>query len=132
LSQRISKTCCRSSLALNAALAFGALSLDLGLLGMAAGAVVGRLAYALGAIVIVARVAGIAPGRSVVSVLWPIAWCALVSGTVNSWLAPHDFRTVMEAISLYLLGVAPVLGALARSLHGFSRRGRAKRVAGTV
>jgi O-antigen/teichoic acid export membrane protein len=125
--QRVLPLLTLGALALNAGLAFAALSLGLGLVGMAAGAVVGRLAYAAAAMALVARAAGVAPTRTALSTLWPVAWCALVTASINLWLAPADLATLAPALGLYALGVAPALLVLARSLSGL--RGRAGTVA---
>jgi hypothetical protein len=85
---------------------------------MAAGAVVGRLAYAAAAMALVARAAGVAPARTALSTLWPVAWCALVTALIKLWLAPADLAALASALGLYAVGVAPALLALARSLTG--------------
>jgi hypothetical protein len=123
--QRVLPLLTLGALALNAGLAFAALSLGLGLVGMAAGAVVGRLAYAAAAMALVARAAGVAPARTALSTLWPVAWCALVTASINLWLAPTELATLASALGLYALGVAPALLALARSLSGMRGRARA-------
>ncbi|HEX6010976.1 MAG TPA: oligosaccharide flippase family protein [Geminicoccaceae bacterium] len=121
--QRVLPLLTLGALALNAGLAFAALSLGLGLIGMAAGAVVGRLVYASATVMLVARAANAAPIRTAASTLWPIVWCAVVAASVNLWRAPTDLPTLAAALGVYLLGVLPVLLALHRTLSAMRRGG---------
>lgn len=100
------------ALAVNAGLAFTALQAGLGLLGLAAGALVGRLGYALAIMALVVRATPRPPLATALSILWPIAWCALAQALVSAWQAPRDLAALPPAVGAYTAAVAPVLLAL--------------------
>ena len=105
-----------AALGVNAALAFASLELGLGLVGLAAGALVGRLCYAWGIVALVSRAVGTRPTRAAASVLWPIVWCASVMTLVSVWQAPRDGAAFAFALACYALLTAPVAIALARAV----------------
>lgn len=105
-----------AALLVNAGLAAASLALGLGMIGLAAGAVVGRLAYAFGVLAIVARATGTAPMALAFRILWPIAWCAAVTFAVVLTFAPRDLEALVWALAAYALGTAPVLLLLVRTL----------------
>lgn len=109
------------TLVLNAALAFGPLHFGFGLIGMAVGAVVGRLIYAFAIMTIVAGLSDAAPIRSALSILWPIAWCALVSAIVAPWASPPEASTLVLALGMYLLLALPVLAVLIHNMAAIHR-----------
>jgi O-antigen/teichoic acid export membrane protein len=104
------------ALLLNGGLAFGALELGLGLQGLATGALIGRLAYALGAVSLAAQAANRAAIRTALSLLWPIPWCALVVISIGLWRPPDDPATLAQALVLYAAGAAPVILVLMRMI----------------
>ncbi|WP_169728303.1 lipopolysaccharide biosynthesis protein [Geminicoccus roseus] len=106
-----------AALAVNAALATGTLALGFGMVGLAAGAVVARLLYAAGVIVLVAGKAEAAPLRVAMSILWPIAWCAAATTLVAHLLPPVDLVSCLLALACYLVAITPVLLALAAYLR---------------
>ena len=73
------------------------LSVGLGLAGLAAGALLGRLGYAFGVIWLIARTADLAAARTALSVLWPIAWCAHIVLVVGVWQAPDSLPAPLRA-----------------------------------
>jgi O-antigen/teichoic acid export membrane protein len=109
------------ALLLNAGLAFGALELGLGLQGLATGALIGRLAYAVGAVGLAAQAADRAAVRTALSLLWPIPWCALVLASIGLWRSPEDLATLAPALGLYALGTAPVILVLVRTVLAVRR-----------
>ena len=108
----------------NAGLAWASLHLGLGMVGLAAGAVIGRLAYAFGVLTLLARGTARRPAWVAASVLWPVAWCAAVNAAVVLTVAPRDLAGLAAAGSAYAAGTAPVLLALARHVAGTRRRRR--------
>lgn len=116
------------TLVLNAALAFGPLHFGFGLIGMAAGAVVGRLIYAFAIMMIVADLSDAAPIRSALSILWPIAWCALVSAIVAPWASPTEASTLVLVLGMYLLLALPVLAVLIHHMAAIRRGNPASRL----
>jgi O-antigen/teichoic acid export membrane protein len=128
--QRILPVFSAIALLLNAGLAFGALELGLGLQGLATGALIGRLAYALGAVSLAAQAADRAAVRTALSLLWPIPWCALVVIAIGLWRLPDDAATLAQALGLYVIGTAPVSLTLMRKVLAFrrSRPGHAGKV----
>ena len=101
-----------AALLLNVMLAIGTLALGFGLVGLAAGAVVARLLYAGGVIMLVAREARAAPLPMAVRTLWPIAWCAGATALVGYLVPPVDLRSCALALFCYVVVNAPVLAAL--------------------
>lgn len=110
-----------AALCANAALAAGALALQLGLSGLAAGAVLARLIYALGVLALVARSAARPALATALTILWPIPWCALATTLVVTWLPPTTIRSGLLALAAYSLATAPVLARLWRVAGGLRR-----------
>jgi O-antigen/teichoic acid export membrane protein len=105
------------ALAVNAGLATGTLALGLGMMGLAAGAVVARLAHAGGVLMLAARSAGAPALATAARILWPIAWCAVATALVSSLVPPRDLASSAAASACYLALVTPVLAALALALR---------------
>lgn len=107
-----------AALAVNAGLATATLALGFGMLGLATGAVVARLLYAAGVVMLVAHGAGAAPLPAALRTLWPVAWCAAATALVSGLVPPRDLASCALAVACYLVAVAPVLAVSARALHG--------------
>lgn len=107
-----------AALLVNAALAYATLASGLGLTGLAAGALIGRLAYTAGVLGLVATTAAMAPVRAATTILWPVVWCALLVSLIQASLTPAaDLPSLATAAAAYLVGVTPVLAVLARLLR---------------
>lgn len=106
-----------AALAVNAGLATATLALGFGMVGLATGAVVARLLYAAGVIMLVAHGAGAAPLPTAVRILWPVAWCAAATALVSGVVPPRDLASCAAALACYLAALAPVLVTLARAFR---------------
>ena len=102
-----------AALLVNAALATGTLALGFGMTGLAAGAVVARLLYAGGVLMLVTKDALAAPLMMTLRTLWPIAWCAGATVIVTKLLPPTSAASCALALAIYALAISPVLAALA-------------------
>jgi O-antigen/teichoic acid export membrane protein len=115
--QRVLPLITLAALVVNAGLATGALVLGYGMVGLAAGAVVARLVYAGGVVMLVAHGARTAPLVTAVRTLWPIAWCAAATALVSHLVPPRDLASCAAALAWYLTAIAPVLVLLALALR---------------
>jgi O-antigen/teichoic acid export membrane protein len=104
-----------AALAVNAGLACATLALGFGMVALASGAVVARLLYAAGVVMLIAHSAGIAPLRAAMRVLWPVAWCIVATALVSSLVPPRDLASCIIALSWYLVAVSPVVLAFGRN-----------------
>ena len=105
-----------AALAVNAASACATLALGFGMVGLAVGAVVARLLYAGGVVMLVAAGAGMAPLATAVKALWPIAWCTGAVAVVSELIPVHDLASFALALAFYLALISPIYVALARIL----------------
>ncbi|HEX2529563.1 MAG TPA: oligosaccharide flippase family protein [Geminicoccus sp.] len=105
-----------AALVVNALLATGTLALGFGMVGLATGAVVARVCYAGGIVLLIARGTGARPLATAFAILWPIPWCAGASFVIFSLVSPRDFASCGIALVGYLVAVSPVLITLARAL----------------
>jgi O-antigen/teichoic acid export membrane protein len=112
--QRVLPLLTLAALCMNASLAAGTLALDLGLMGLASGAALARLSYAVGVLALVARAAGSATWKTAWTIIWPLPWCTLVTAAILIWLPPIDIGSCFLALGAYGAGVAPVLASLWR------------------
>ncbi len=101
-----------AALALNAGLATATLALGFGMAGLATGAVVARLLYAAGVVMLVAHASRAAPLTAALRILWPIAWCAVATALVSSLVPPRDLASCATALGAYSVAALPVWAAL--------------------
>ncbi len=125
--QRILPLLTLGGLALNAGVAFAALHLGWGLLGVAGGALLSR--SLTGAAVVAVSSAASSEGRAIVGVtfelLWCLAWCATSVFVVGALRPGTDVATSLMSASIYLatlLPLAPMVLREVRRQRGFEAR----------
>ena len=98
-----------AALGVTLALAFPALTLGLGLEGVAGASLAGHLVFAAAVLRLDAREAGVAaPARFAVTALAPLAWCAAAVAAVGRLVPGHDSASAAVAVAAYLLLLAPL------------------------
>ena len=125
--QRLVPIVAASGLALNAASALGALLGGLGLIGVAAGALVSRSLTALGVVGLASGARGEFPtGSLALRLLLPTAWCAGTVALLGYLLPDPGWRSTGLFLFGYLVALAPMAPALRRAafrVGGASERG---------
>lgn len=111
-------------LAFNALTATAALLGGLGLMGVAAGALVSRSLTGVGIVAVTSPDSAAGhPARLLVRLLWPLAWCTGVVSLIG-WLRPDPSlaATAVSALA-YLLALTPMIPELVREMGRLNRLG---------
>jgi hypothetical protein len=106
-----------AALALNAGLSWLAIAGGFGLLGVAAGALLARGAFAVAVIGLAAEATLPRPGPAVLRIVAPSLWCISAMEAIGRLVPIHDATDLLAALGLYALSLAPLAPALLRQLR---------------
>jgi O-antigen/teichoic acid export membrane protein len=112
---------CLGAVSLNVVLTLLALSLDLGLAGVAAGALLSRAAYAMAAVALLS--AGRTKReiyRALAKSLIPSLWCALAVIAIHLNVPARDLKTLTIALTIYSLSLIPLAILFRSTLAGLN------------